>query len=95
MEAMHNGFRYQALATNKSRIPNVEKLGSQLRRLSADAAQHGGSDAWNKIFGSFMYANLSVQSLYEIGKMIKNDPVRALPIIGTVMAALLHCTMEV
>jgi hypothetical protein len=59
----------------RSRIPNVEKLGSQLRRLSADAAQHGGSDAWNKIFGSFMYANLSVQSLYEIGKMMKNDPV--------------------
>jgi hypothetical protein len=89
MEAMHNGFRYQALATNKSRIKDLDQLGSQLRRLSADAAQHGSSDPINKTFGSFMYANLGVQSLYEFGKMMKNDQTRALTNLGATILPLL------
>lgn len=88
MEAMHNGFRYQGLATNRSRIPDVERIGSNLRRLSADAAQHGGHDTTNKVLGSFMYANLGVQSLYELGKMIRNDPVRAMTNISSVVGTL-------
>jgi hypothetical protein len=92
MEAMHNGFRYQALATNKNRITDMDKLGSQLRNLSGDAAKHGGSDAWNKLFGSVMYSNLSAQSLYQLGKIFKNDKVNALTNIFTTLfgAAALH-----
>jgi hypothetical protein len=92
MEAMHNGFRYQALATNKNRITDLDKLASQLRNLSGDAAKHGGSDEWNKLFGSVMYSNLSAQSLYQLGKMLKNDTSNALSNIFITLfgAAALH-----
>jgi len=57
------------------RNANMDKLASQMRRLSADAAQHGGSDGVNKTLGSFMYANLSVQTLHETARAIRTRPV--------------------
>lgn len=68
VEALNNGVRYSAHAANKGTIKNLDKHISDMRRLSADSSQHGGNDAVNKTVGSLMYANLGVQSLYEVGK---------------------------
>jgi hypothetical protein len=75
LEAMHNGFRYSMVAANRSRNPNLAKLASQARRISIDSAQHGGSDIFNKITSSFMYANLSIQTLHGVGTRMLKNPV--------------------
>jgi hypothetical protein len=94
LEAMHNGFRYSAVAANRSRNRNVEQLSSQMRRLSADAAQHGGSDNVNRVLGSLMYANLSVQTLHQTAMMIRANPASFMANLGVLgaTAAALHYT---
>lgn len=83
VEALHNGVRYSAHAANKGNIKNLDEHISAIRRLSADSSQHGGSDLWNKTMGSLMYANLGVQSLYEVARRAKEQPVTFLLNMGT------------
>lgn len=73
LEALHNGFTYSAHATNKGRIKNLDKHISDMRRLSVDASQHGASDILNKGMGMIPYANLGVQSLYQLALRAKQD----------------------
>jgi hypothetical protein len=63
-----------------------------MRRLSADSAQHGGSDVLNQTLGSFAYANLGIQSLYELGRRAKEAPGNFMFNVGTTLsvAAALH-----
>lgn len=88
IEALHNGVRYSAHAANKGSLKNLEKHISDMRRLSADSSQHGGSDTWNRIFGSMMYANLGMQSLYEVGKRAVENPATFLVNVGTTVGTL-------
>lgn len=74
-EAMHNGFRYSTLATNKDRIKNLDELASTARRISVDASKHGESNAVNLVVGSTNYSNIAMQSFYELGRRIKEAPV--------------------
>lgn len=92
LEALHNGFRYSAHATNRGRVTNLDKHISDMRRLSADASQHGGSDRLNQALGSFAYANLGVQSLYELGRRAADNPANFLFNVGATIstAAALH-----
>lgn len=85
VEAMHNGFRHQALATmrqDKTYSRTAAQRGSLLRRLSADASQYGGSQGINKFTGAVMYSGLSMQVLHEIGMMARKNPVRLATNIG-------------
>lgn len=92
LEAMHNGFRYSAHAANRNGVANLDKHISDMRRLSADSAQHGGSDLLNQTLGSFAYANLGIQSLYELGRRASENPTNFLFNVGTTLsvAAALH-----
>lgn len=92
LEAFHNGFRYSATAANIKRNKNMEKLASQMRRLSVDAAQHGGNRGLNKTLGSFMYGNLTMQTLYETGLAIRRNPTTFLANLGALgmTAAAMH-----
>lgn len=77
LDAMHNGFAYQALATAKKQRNFDNMMGqraAEIRRLSADASQHGGSQGINKATSAFMYSNLSLQAIYELGKMVRHHP---------------------
>lgn len=74
-EAMHNGFRYSALAANKSRLTDIDKLASDMRRISVDSSGHGSSDLVNAIAGSTTYSNLTLQTFYEVGRRAKDNPV--------------------
>ena len=82
IEALHNGVRYSAHAANRNNITDVDKHISDMRRLSADASQHGGNDTLNRVNGALMYANLGIQSIYEVGKRAKDDPLNFLTNMG-------------
>lgn len=86
LESLHNGFRYSAHAANKASITDLDKHISDMRRLSADSAQHGGSDLLNQSLGSFAYANLGVQSLYELGRRAAESPTNFLFNVGSTLA---------
>lgn len=88
IEALHNGVRYQAHAANRHSIRNLDEHISNMRRLSADASQHGGSDAVNRVAGSLMYANLGMQSIYEVGKRARENPVTFLMNMGSLTGTL-------
>lgn len=76
-ESFHNGVRYNAFAANRKNAENMQKLASQMRRLSGDASQHGSSDALNVALGATMYGNLSLQTLFEVGNRMKQQPLTA------------------
>jgi hypothetical protein len=88
IEALHNGVRYSVHAANKGGIKNLDEHISAVRRLSADSSQHGGNDLWNKAMGSLMYANLGVQSIYEIGRRAKEQPATFLLNMGTLISTM-------
>lgn len=92
LEALHNGFRYSAHASNIKGVANLDKHISDMRRLSADSAQHGANDQLNMALGSFSYANLGIQSLYELGKRAAENPANFLFNVGATIstAAALH-----
>lgn len=73
VESMHNGMKMSVYAMNKGRMAD-DQLASTIRRISGDPAQHGGSDLVNATAGAIPYANLSLQTLYEWGKLAKSDP---------------------
>lgn len=92
LDAMHNGFSYQALATAKRQKGFDAVMGqraAEIRRLSADASQHGGSQALNRATSAFMYSNLSLQATYELGKMIRQHPGSFAINLGAMTATLL------
>lgn len=74
MEAMHNGARYTAYAANKGKQPNLPKLVSDMRRLSADSSKHGASDALNIAVGANMYAPIAMQTMFELGRRFRESP---------------------
>jgi hypothetical protein len=92
IEALHNGARYTAYEANKGKNSElgIARLVSDMRRLSADASQHGSSDAANVVLGAITYANLGMQSLYEVAHRAKAEPLTfltsALTLTGTLAA---------
>lgn len=79
VKLLHEGFRYQAFATNLPKVIGDEELtkllSSQTRRISGDVGQTGGSHAYQEAANSAMYMNVGVQTLAQLGRMVKKQPV--------------------
>lgn len=77
LKSMHEGFRYQAYATNLPRIidkDSAELIASQTRRIAADIGQRGAGQIVQQGISSFAYANAGIQSLAQVGRMFKDQP---------------------
>jgi hypothetical protein len=88
---MQEGFKYQFAATNMPKVKSMADLNelmSTTRRISSDAGQYGGSDAWNKIADSIMYANVGTQALGEWGRRIASNPLYTLGNAATTIGTL-------
>lgn len=80
LRSMHEGFRYQAFATNLPRVIGDEDamqiMASQTRRISGDMAQSGsGPPLVQGVRNSAIYANAGVQGLTQFARMMKENPV--------------------
>jgi hypothetical protein len=83
MKSIHEGFRYQAFATNLPKVDlfspdDMQLLASQTRRLAADIGQQGASQAMQEVTHSAAYSNIAVQTLAEIARKMKDQPVTTL-----------------
>jgi hypothetical protein len=77
LKSIHEGFRYQAFATNAPRIINPESaelIASQTRRVAADIGQKGAGELAQTGIGSLTYANAGLQSLAEVARKFRADP---------------------
>lgn len=77
LKSIHEGFRYQAYATNRPRIVDAdtaERIASQTRRIAADIGQKGAGELAQSGMNSLTYANAGVQSLAQIGRMFRDQP---------------------
>ena len=78
MQSIHEGFRYQAYATNLPRVTSpemAEMIASQTRRIAADIGQHGAGQLAQGAIQSAAYANAGIQSLAQFGRMFKAQPI--------------------
>ena len=75
---LHEGFRYQAFATNMPKVIGdaeaTTMLASQTRRLAGDIGQTGAGELYQSATSSLMYMNVGVQTLAEAGRAVKKDP---------------------
>jgi len=90
---LHEGFRYQAFATN---LPKVigdteleELLASQTRRIAGDIGQTGASQLYQEVAKSAMYMNVGVQTLAEVGRKFKRQPLTTTANIASAMTMML------
>lgn len=82
LEAMNNGFRYNAYRSNRSRaegrLPQdplaVEQLNSEVRRMLSDPAQFGSNIGVQRFVGTIPYSNVALQATYELGKTLRRNP---------------------
>lgn len=93
VKLLHEGFRYQAFATNLPKAIGdddlMKMLASKTRRVTADIAQTGSSQAYKELASGAMYLNTGVQSLAEVARKIKDQPVTTLTNMTTALASLL------
>lgn len=79
---MHEGFRYQALATNLPKIladdEMAELVAMQTRRLAADPTQTGADVGVQHAQNSLLYARVSLQTSAQIGRQLTSQPVTTL-----------------
>jgi hypothetical protein len=91
VRAIHEGFRYQAFATNIAKgalsPDELELIASNTRRIAGDIGQQGASKAIQDINHSAAYANVAMQTLGEFGRKLKNQPLTTLAnTIGAITA---------
>lgn len=83
LDAVHNGTKLQYVALNyKSGMTQKELLGlvNEARQLGGgDIARHGAGRVTGAITSTFNYSNVSLQELYQTGKMLKEHPFYAIP----------------
>ncbi|MCA2555789.1 MAG: hypothetical protein IM525_03075, partial [Microcystis sp. M43BS1] len=89
MKSMHEGFRYQAFATNYAKgaltQDDMVLLSSQVRRLAGDIGQQGGAKLIQDLNHSAVYANIALQTTAELGRKLKNQPITTIAnIMGTI-----------
>ena len=79
MRILGEGFRYQAFATNAARAGRsaeaAQEVGNQTRRLSSDVFQRGASEPINQGNRVVLYGNVGVQSLAQVGRQLKDQPI--------------------
>lgn len=79
VRSMHEGFRYQAFATNLPKVRNdpegLQRIASQTRRISGDVMQRGSGEAAGFVTSTAMYANPAIQGLSQVARQLKDQPV--------------------
>jgi hypothetical protein len=89
---LHEGFRYQAFASNLPKVIGDEELtqlvASQTRRISGDVAQFGSGQLMQEASRSALYLNVGVQTLAEVGRKVKSQPVTTAMNISAAMASM-------
>lgn len=78
LKSIHEGFRYQAYATNLPKVvdpASAELLASQTRRVAADIGQKGAGELAQTGLNGFAYANAGIQSLAQMARMFRDQPV--------------------
>lgn len=92
LKSIHEGFRYQAFATNLPRVFGDEDamklMASQTRRLAGDIGQTGAGQAAAFVKQNGAYVNVGVQSLVQFGRMFKENPVTFMSNLSTSMLTL-------
>lgn len=78
LKSMHEGVRYQGLATNLPKVVGdaelEDMLASETRRLAGDMGQTGGGQWYDFAKDTSTYLNPSVQGLAQFGRQLKNQP---------------------
>jgi hypothetical protein len=91
---LHEGFRYQAFATNMPKARNAEdmqRIASQTRRISGDVMQRGSGQTADFVTSTGMYVNPAIQGLSQVARQLKDQPITTLTntaILMTMLTAL-------
>lgn len=92
VKLLHEGFRYQAFASNLPKAIGDEDLmkllAAKTRRVAADVGQTGSSQLYQEAARSALYLNTATQSLAEVGRKFKNQPITTVGNVATTLAML-------
>ena len=93
---MHEGFRYQVYAGNRTKVArgSMEEtlLASQVRRISADVLQRGNGDLAKAIDDNFIYANAAVQGPVHLARRFMDNPVETASSVSITLSMMAFAT---
>lgn len=79
LKLLNEGFRYQVAATNLSKVRGdvaaERALASNVRRSAVDISQRGNGQAIQGVVDVGLYINPAIQSLAQIGRSFRRQPV--------------------